>query len=64
MGDNGETKSPNRGAGFASFAKCVTRITVGFSDLLGSLEPISPDVQTNPKFNDAEDEIKNMQPTK
>lgn len=29
---------------------------------LGSLEPSTSDVQANPKFNDAEDEIKNMQP--
>ena len=27
--------------------------TVGFSELLGSLVPMPPDVQTNPKFNDA-----------
>jgi hypothetical protein len=40
----------------------VTCVTVGFSDLLGSLEPSTSDVQANPKFNDTEDEIKNMQP--
>ena len=51
-------------AGFAFAEKGVTRVTVGFRELLGSLEPMSPDVQTNPKFNDTEDEIKNMQPTK
>jgi hypothetical protein len=44
-------------------AKRMTGVNAGFCDLSFSFESIPPDVQTNSKFNNAQDEIKHMQPT-
>ena len=57
---NGGTKPPECGAGFAILQKGVTRVTVGFSELLGSLDNIPLYIYSKPQFNYTEKEINAM----